>query len=352
MAIPKQEREGQHLVPVEVDPSLEIRSIAGLRPFRSPGFLVRRDERNGKILVHNYGHGGGGMTLSWGSSELAVRCVESVSGKTCAVMGGGVMGLSTARLLQLRGAQVILYTKALPPDTTSNVAGAQWWPFSVFDDHRRTREFGEQYVEAVNISYRYHQLLVGDKWGVRWLPNYYLSDRPPLNGWIAGPGGVLHDLQVGFHDFGPGEHVFPAAYARRFHTMMIEPSIYLRRLMSEVQDAGGRIEVREFATADEVMSVPEEVVFNCMGLGAGAVFEDAELIPVKGQLSFLIPQPQVNYNLISNLTYMFPRSDGILLGGSYEKGKWDSTPDEKVRLQILENHRRMFEGMKRNQQEG
>jgi len=351
MAPPKQEREGQHLVPVEVDASLEIRTIAGLRPFRSPGFVVRREERNGRTLVHNYGHGGGGMTLSWGTSELAVRMVESVSGKECAVIGGGVMGLSTARLLQLRGAKVTLYAKALPPQTTSNVAGAQWWPFSVFDDHRRTPEFEAQYVEAANISYRYHQLMVGPKWGVRWLPNYYLSDGPPRNGWIAGPGGVLHDLQVGFHDFGPGEHVFPAAYARRFQTMMIEPSVYLPQLLAEVQGAGARIELREFSTADEITALPEGVIFNCTGLGAGVLFDDKELVPIKGQLSFLIPQPRVDYNLITNMTYMFPRADGILLGGTYEKGKWDTTPDESAKLQMIESHRRLFGEMRRIQAE-
>lgn len=337
-------------MPVKVDPSLEIRTIAGLRPFRPPGFVVRREEREGKTLVHNYGHGGGGITLSWGSSELAARLAGDVAGKTCAVIGGGVMGLSTARLLQLRGASVTVYTKELPPNTTSNVAGAQWWPFSVFDDSRRTEEFGAQYVEAAKFSFKYFQTLVGPRWGVRWLPNYYLSDGPPRNGWIAGPGGVLHELQVGFHDFGPGEHVFPSAYARRFHTMMIEPSVYLPVLLGEVQGAGARIEIRPFAAADEMLGLPETVIFNCTGLGAGQLFGDTELIPIKGQLSFLVPQPGVDYNLITSDTYMFPRTDGILLGGSYEKGRWDTTPDDAIRRQILGSHRALFEGMRRIQE--
>lgn len=342
--------EGSSLVPVKVDPSLEIRTIAGLRPFRPPGFVVRREEREGKTLVHNYGHGGGGITLSWGSSELAARLAGDVAGKACAVVGGGVMGLSTARLLQLRGASVTVYTKELPPNTTSNVAGAQWWPFSVFDDSRRTEEFGAQYVEAAKFSFKYFQTLVGPRWGVRWLPNYYLSDGPPRNGWIAGPGGVLHELQVGFHDFGPGEHVFPSAYARRFHTMIIEPSVYLPVLLGEVQGAGARIEIRPFASADEMLGLPETVIFNCTGLGAGQLFGDAELIPIKGQLSFLVPQPGVDYNLITSDTYMFPRTDGILLGGSYEKGRWDTTPDDAIRRQILGSHRALFEGMRRIQE--
>jgi D-amino-acid oxidase len=348
----KKEREGDELTPVTVEPTLEIRTIAGLRPFRPSGFVVRREEPAGKILVHNYGHGGGGMTLSWGTSELAVKLAGSLAGVSCGVVGGGVMGLSTARLLQLRGASVTIYTAALPPDTTSNIAGAQWWPFSVFDNDRRTEAFAAQYCEAAAFSYQYFQRLVGPQRGVRWLPNYYLSDGPPQNGWLSGPGGVLHPMQVGFHDFGPGEHVFPANYARRFHTMMIEPSIYLPSLLEEVQEAGARIELRQMASRDEMLALPHPVIFNCAGLGAKQLCDDTELMPIKGQLTLLLPQPEVSYNLISEDLYMFPRSDGIVLGGNYDKNQWDATPDMTRRTRIVAAHREMFEGMRRIQAGG
>src|SRR6476661_5536120 len=57
---------------VLVDESRVIRTVAGLRPYRRSGFVVRRQALGDKALVHNYGHGGGGITLSWGSSKLAV----------------------------------------------------------------------------------------------------------------------------------------------------------------------------------------------------------------------------------------------------------------------------------------
>src|SRR5690606_28312712 len=79
--------EGAELIPVDVDPSLVIRSIAGLRPFRPDGFVVRREEVGEKVLIHNYGHGGGGMTLSWGCSRQAVDLAGPVSGRACAVVG-------------------------------------------------------------------------------------------------------------------------------------------------------------------------------------------------------------------------------------------------------------------------
>lgn len=344
--IPMSEREGSGLTPVVIDAGMEIRTIAGLRPFRPSGFVVRREEAGEKVLIHNYGHGGGGFTLSWGSSQLAVNLAGPLSGVSCGIIGGGIMGLSTARLLQLRGAQVTIYTDALPPDTTSNIAGAQWWPFSVFDNNRRTEEFGVQYCAAAAFSYGYFQRLVGPRWGVRWLPNYYLSDGPPLNGWLAGPGGVLHSMQVGFRDFGPGEHVFPANHVRRFHTMMIEPSVYLPTLLGEVQAAGAKIEIRRMASRDEMLALPHPVLFNCTGLGAKALCDDAELISIRGQLTLLVPQPRIQYNLLSENLYMFPRTDGIVLGGTYEKNQWAPVPDMEQKKHIVEAHRVLFESMR------
>jgi D-amino-acid oxidase len=341
--------EGLDLVPVSVGPGFEIRTVAGLRPFRPSGFVVRREDQGGKKLVHNYGHGGGGMTLSWGSSHLAVSMAGDLAGRSCAVIGGGVMGLSTARLLQLRGAKVTLYAAALPPETTSDRSGAQWWPFSVVDPQRRTPDFTAQYIEAANLSFLRFQGLVGPEWGVKWVPSYYLSDDPPHNDWIGGPGGVLRNLQVGFQDFGPGEHVFPASYARRFYTMMIEPQTYLRTLLREVQSAGAEIQVRRFASREELANLAETVVFNCTGLGSAELFGDPELIPIRGQLTVLMPQINVNYNLISGALYMFPRNDGVVLGGTYEKGRSEDIPDLAAKQRILEAHRVLFEKMRENQ---
>jgi hypothetical protein len=65
---------------VLVDESRVIRTVAGLRPFRRSGFVVRREALGDKALVHNYGHGGGGITLSWGSSKLAAVSKAIVGG--------------------------------------------------------------------------------------------------------------------------------------------------------------------------------------------------------------------------------------------------------------------------------
>ena len=77
-----------------------IRTVVGLRPFRHSGFRVEGEKVGEKTVVHNYGHGGGGITLSWGTRELAVTEAWKTGERRFAVLGCGAVGLATARLLQ------------------------------------------------------------------------------------------------------------------------------------------------------------------------------------------------------------------------------------------------------------
>ena len=168
----------QCLVPVNVSSERVIRTVAGLRPYREQGFVVRAEPLGDKLLVHNYGHGGGGISLSWGSSRLATLLGLQGHAGPVAVLGAGVMGLTTARLVQEAGFPVTIYTAALPPETTSNIAGGQWAPVSLFRSDAVTPEFLRQFEAAAHYSWRRFQLLVGDDYGVRWLPTYAPAGTP------------------------------------------------------------------------------------------------------------------------------------------------------------------------------
>src|SRR5262245_18426231 len=76
-----------------------IRTTVGLRPFRPSGFVVRAQKLDAKTVIHNYGYGGADLTLSWGTAQLAVDEGARTGARECAVLGCGVVGLSTARLL-------------------------------------------------------------------------------------------------------------------------------------------------------------------------------------------------------------------------------------------------------------
>jgi D-amino-acid oxidase len=108
--------------------------------------------------------------------------------------------------------------------------------------------------------------------------------------------------------------------------MLVEPHHYLRALLRDFRLAGGGSCYRSFNNLAEITTLQEAVVVNCTGLGARSLFSDTELMPIKGQLTFLLPQPEVNYAVIAGDLYMFPRRDGIVLGGAHVRGDWSLDP--------------------------
>jgi glycine/D-amino acid oxidase-like deaminating enzyme len=326
------------LAPVVVDQSRVIRTMAGLRPYRRSGFVVRAEQLGEKRLVHNYGHGGSGITMSWGTSKLATELGLQGHSGPVAVLGSGVVGLSTARLVQEAGFPVTIYTAALPPDTTSNIAGGQFHPAYAFNEDAVSPEFTAQFTRALDYSWRRFQIMVGDEYGIRWLPTYVETDGPeakliatfpPINRMLA-----------------PAEHPFPWASTLRYDTMYIETGHYLRQMIRDVQIAGDRIEVRKFATSADIAALPENLVFNCTGLGSRDLFNDQELRPARGQLAILEPQPEVQYAFTGGPGYMFPRPDGIILGGTFELDQWDATPQPATIARIVEKHKRFFASLR------
>jgi glycine/D-amino acid oxidase-like deaminating enzyme len=151
---------------------------------------------------------------------------------------------------------------------------------------------------------------------------------------------------VNQRDLERGEHNFPRPYVRQFDTMMIETPLYLRRMEADVRLAGVELVVAEFADAQQVGALPERTIFNCTGLGAGRLFGDTEIMPVRGQLAILLPQPEIDYNTIAREGYMFGRRDGIVLGGTFERGEWSLTPDAETIAGILRGHRSIFAAMR------
>jgi glycine/D-amino acid oxidase-like deaminating enzyme len=350
----------RRFAPVKVSRDRLIREVVGLRPYRDEGFVVAAERIGEKLLIHNYGHGGAGITLSWGTASLAVDLLRDAqssitpngskrsrsAGRQFAVIGAGVNGLSTARLLQRRygnsGSTITIYAKALPPDTTSNIAGGFWSPTSVFEPEAVTTQFTDQFKLACRISNRAFQLLVGAEYGVGWIDTLEL---------IVNEGNLTREL-AGGNDLYPNQKVhrdpdrfFGFKFAREYSTMLIEPQTYLNALLRDFYVAGGKVEIREFRDRRELMRLPQPVVFNCTGLGARALFNDQKLEPVRGQLEILLPQPEIDYCYLSS-GYMFPRHDGIILGGTFDHGDWSLAPRADQRDWILETHAEVMKGLK------
>jgi glycine/D-amino acid oxidase-like deaminating enzyme len=341
----------RHFAPVNVARNRIIREVVGLRPYRPSGFVVDAQRFGSKLLVHNYGHGGGGVTLSWGTASLAVDLARDflIAHKQSrpahfAVLGCGVSGLSTARLLQRRfqngPGTVTIYAKDFPPDTTSNIAGAWWSPTSVFET--ATAKFNEQFRGAARISNRAFQLLVGPEYGVRWIDTFELiRSEASLERELPGGNDLYPQLEI----HRDPENYFGFPFVKQYSSMLIEPSIYLSALLRDFYIAGGRVVVKEFRNRQEIARLREPVIFNCTGLGSRALFDDEELTPVRGQLEILLPQPEIDYCYLS-AGYMFPRRDGIILGGTWDHDDWSLIPNPEQATGILETHMQIMKNLR------
>lgn len=335
-----------------------IRTTVGLRPHRDGGFVLRADKLNDKTLIHNYGHGGAGMSLSWGCGTLVADLAQPAGVHRAAVIGCGSPGLCTARQLQRRGYDVTIYAATVPPDTTSNMSWAGYTPTTALIlPERRTPAWDAQFRAAADISFRQLQVMAGPRYGIYWIDSYNATDDPnPRPG--GGGGGAMEDDLVpeplrpgrGREVLGPGEHPFPTKFAIRQENLAIEPNTYLDALVDDFLEAGGRIVIRKFESPRDLATLPEPVIVNCTGLGSFSLFDDKELVPIKGQLTHVVPQPEVNYRVGARMpdganAGINPRRDGLIVGNSQEPGVWSLEPNPEILARNLAAAEKFFAGM-------
>jgi hypothetical protein len=168
-------------------------------------------------------------------------------------------------------------------------------------------------------TFRSHLGLPGDP--VRWMDRYLVSDelapvthiRADGELRFAAYGSRLADLFPQAEILRPADTPFRAASVRRRSVLVFNIASYAQMLMTQFRLAGGRIEHREFRDPLELATLPEKVVINCTGYGARALCRDETVVPVRGQIAYLIPQPELDYALAYRDVNVVPRSDGIVV---------------------------------------
>jgi hypothetical protein len=312
------------------------------RPFRHAGPRLDIERLGHKHIVHNYGHGGSGWSLSWGSGALAVRLAQTTGARSIGVIGCGALGLTAALLAQRAGMAVRIYAKALPPDVPSMNASGIWTPDSRICDAQHAPELAARWMEMARISYATYQKMLGLPGNpVEWYDSYSLSDEPfgthhavvsdePEYGEFRG---LTPEIEKQSDVLLPGSHPFSQPYVRRNQMLMFNISTYARMLMADFLAMGGKIEIAEFSHAKELLKLPEHTLINSTGYGARALFNDESVIPVRGQTLRLIPQTEVTYGLSSRHLSVIPRRDGILVQYFGDTGNFnntDTTPDRNL----------------------
>ncbi|MDB6084284.1 MAG: D-amino-acid oxidase [Gammaproteobacteria bacterium] len=295
------------------------------RPFRAQGPRLDVEQIGQKYIVHNYGHGGSGWSLSWGSSGIAVQKAMATGERDVAVIGCGALGLTSALLLQRAGAHVTIYAKDLPPNVRSSLATGLWTPDSrICFEKYATPSFKQTWQQMARASFQTYQNLLGLPGApVEFIDSFIVSDNADTSRHHGSPTDerppfaelqreLIGDLIPKSKEYGPGSHPFDNRYMRRNTLMMFNITSYSRLLMSDFIANGGKIEIAEFHTPGDFAALRQRTLVNATGYGSLALFGDRSITPVRGQLTRLIPQPEINYGLFYKGVSFVPRRDGLV----------------------------------------
>ena len=299
-----------------------------LRPFRTKGPNLSVERIGDATVIHNYGHYGSGWCLSWGSADLQVQKAMSFSPKKIAVIGSGIIGLTSAVVALRAGAQVTIYTRELLPRTRSYRANGVWGPGTVALATEAPANLGDIWEHMVRISWKNFRPYMGMAGNpIAWSDHYTLSDTPfdapppplpPMANGQARPefynmGDRASDLDAKPEVLTPEINPFPVKYGNRVTKMFFNFSEYGYLLTSEFFARGGKIVIRDFHSPDELAHLPEKIIINCPGYAAHDWWKDKAMIPVRGQTEWLIPQPEVNYGFTYRNVECRSKSDGVMV---------------------------------------
>lgn len=314
-----------------------LRFVCGIRPCRSGGLRLEPERVAGIDVVHNYGHGGCGVTLALGCADAVVDSVRDRVGPDqgrIAVLGGGVTGLASARALLLAGFEVSVHASSFAGDTTSNIAGALWLPTGIdFPDPGPRRDAFNEHIRRSHLAM---SKLEGERWGIRSLPVFepeFTEFHPEYF-----ESGAINEPRPWTSEDGdvPGFRG-----GRVFTTYFIDTPRFMAELYREVVELGGTIVPATISSLTDVSAIDASVVVNCLAMGSRILFGDEQIFPARGLLVHMQPQ-DLGYIYHDGYRYMFPRSDALILGGTYEPGVNEPPESDEPFYEIIERHRARF----------
>ena len=309
---------------IRAAPDQIFRVTVCTRPFRAAGPRIETETVGRKIVVHNYGHGGSGWSLSWGSADAAVRLAMQSSPKHVAIVGAGALGLTAAVTAQRAGAQVTVYAKERFPFVRSARATGVWTPDSrIAMKSAAAPDFGDRWEAMARRSWAMHQAYVGLPGNpVEWIDQYYTHTGRPEYASLPGNPAAEDFLALGdrLADTVPhsqpvpnDQHPFASERVTRARVLSFNVADLAHQLTEDFLMAGGRFEALELQSPHDVTKLKQPVVINCTGYAARDLWNDTSIIPVRGQIAWLPPQDDAHYSFSYQSTIVVGRRDGIVV---------------------------------------
>lgn len=325
------------LVPMRVSLDQLVDIKCCIRPLRAAGPNLSTETVAGKLVVHNYGHGGSGWSLSWGSAEVAVGKALSVLPDAVAVVGCGIIGLTSAIVAQRAGLKVTIYAKELIPRTRSFRASGSFTPSArVALSAPAGPQFPDHWEQMARFSWKMFRTFLGlpgkpvefsDSYNVSLKPierrtwpvdpaitgNWETTGLPQQSAEFAHLDRLIRDIVPQPVDLGPEENPFATPFAQRTSQMHFNFPAYSHLLLTEFFERGGRFVMRNFASPADFATIAEKVVIHATGYAARDLWRDRTVIPVRGQTAWLVPQPEANYGLRFSNMSLLSKADGIVV---------------------------------------
>ncbi len=238
------------------------------------------------------------------------------------ILGAGVSGLTTATALLEAGWDVHVVGREAFESTVSMVAAAVWTPTEL-EPQRLTRGW------ALTSRKRFAALALDDpESGVGALRQWKLETRDPGPTWWET---TPHVRRI-------ASDQLPAGYAAGFEIdgFMVEPPLYLHWLTDRVLALGGSFERADVRRLEDLEG---DLVVNCAGLGAATLVPDSSLVPIRGQV-VVVANPGIRDGMVDEsdpdrVSYVYPRSQEIILGGTRQVGETNPEPDPVTTDRIL-----------------
>ena len=235
------------------------------------------------------------------------------------VIGSGVIGLSAALELQRAGYETHILTRELPQATTSVAAGAMWSASALEGRLRRWADVTlNRFLPMTEIAdsgvamQRMREVFAAP------MPEPWYQERLPYCRRLS-----ADELPAGMAD------------GYLMDVPVVAPPIYLRHLQERFLADGGCIEERDVESLD-ALADEAPLLVNCSGVGARELAGDAGVYPIRGQ-TILIDAPHISEGYMDNseITHIFPRADGVLLGGIKREGDGERRVDPEITRDIM-----------------
>ncbi|MCR8671439.1 FAD-dependent oxidoreductase [Agrococcus sp. HG114] len=253
-----------------------------------------------------------------------------MSGQRIAVVGAGVIGLSTAHELAAAGHDVTVLAELDPLDTTSAVAGAIWFPYAAERSAAVDAMLASTLARCTAIAGDHPEAGVDLRSGV-----IIERSAEPDRSWTAWAHATEADASA----------LPPGATGMRTTVPLATMSLYLPWLRDRCAALGVRFERRAIHDPDALAGGFDAAVVAA-GVRSGALLgDDTTVVPIRGQV-VRIENPGVEEFVIDDdegdaITYLLPRRDCLVLGGTHEVGATSLEPDPAIEAGILERCARL-----------